>query len=603
MLEGTVVGGRYAVGRQLGEGGMGQVFEARHLTTGRRVALKLISPDLARNPAVVARLQLEAQTAASIESEYVAHVLDVGRDEELGQPFLVLEFLEGRDLEATLRETGPLAPAAVISIGIQICLALERAHEKGILHRDIKPANVFLSRRDRGEIRVKLLDFGIAKVLESGDAKPRPKLTGTGMLIGSPLYMSPEQARGRDTLTPASDVWSVGVVLYQALVGETPVEPTDALGDLVVKIITEPPRPVASRAPWVPAPLAAIVDRALTHDKTQRYAGGRELGDALRALSREGWALSESMLVPASRQPVATGGEPPRPTAPGPTVPGVPLVASQLPYTPPSKTVPQPEPVGGTTTAPFSMSQLDVAKPALPPAPAASPAKRSLVLPIALGVGALAIAGFAGSRLLTPPKSDASSLAVEETARAPSSSTSDNAPPPVPTAHSSDLGKSFGPTASSNPAPPSPLERLVGRYKTDTGNRFEAVLQDGKLEFRVIDPKQFARQGYAANEVRFALVTTAKADEFTVEDHVRPAIRQGTFDGGVSPASCLRVVTEVKGQALVAKRDGDNLDVDLVSIGVPQFVNRGSSLVVVECKGMDAVTTTRIRGKLRRETP
>jgi serine/threonine-protein kinase len=238
-----IIDGKYRVERQLGAGGMGAVYEAMHLGTGRRVALKVIvSSALANEPEVVTRFHREAKASGAIDSDHVVQVLDTGVDPLSNNPYMVMEYLAGEDLITLVRRVGPLAPDVVVRIGAQACLGLSRAHEAGIVHRDIKSANIFLARRDGGHVSLKLLDFGIAKVR----AEPVPGaetdhgLTSTGSTIGSPLYMSPEQARAQKKLDGRADRWSLGVVLYEALTGQTPNHDKDTLGDLLVAICVDP---------------------------------------------------------------------------------------------------------------------------------------------------------------------------------------------------------------------------------------------------------------------------------------------------------------------------------------------------------------------------
>ena len=212
---GQVVDGKYRVTRQLGQGGMGAVYEATHLGTNRRVALKVIvSAALANEPGVVARFEREARASGAIDSAHVVQVLDTGVDPGSKNPYMVMELLAGQDVSDLVHRHGPLPPDVVLRIGAQSCLGLQRAHDAGIVHRDIKSANLYLAQKDGGEIVVKVLDFGIAKVR----AEPVPNgqdrhLTSTGSMIGSPLYMSPEQARSAKHLDGRSDIWSLGVVL------------------------------------------------------------------------------------------------------------------------------------------------------------------------------------------------------------------------------------------------------------------------------------------------------------------------------------------------------------------------------------------------------
>jgi serine/threonine-protein kinase len=295
---GETLGGRYQVLRRLGGGGMGSVYEARHTGTGRRVAVKVISSELLEHPGVLRRFELEARAAGAIESQHIAQVLDVGVDEASRAPYLVMEYLLGEDLDQLHKRLGALAPELVARIAAQACVGLARAHEARIIHRDIKPANLFLSERDGGERLLKLLDFGIAKArLDDGSSGASENLTRTGSLLGTPLFMSPEQARGSKELDARSDIWSLGVVMYHALTGRAPHQDTDALGELIIRICTEEAPRLQTVAPHVPAPLAEIVHKALRIPAANRYASAEEMLAALQALLPGGFAIHASMLT------------------------------------------------------------------------------------------------------------------------------------------------------------------------------------------------------------------------------------------------------------------------------------------------------------------
>jgi serine/threonine protein kinase len=249
-----IIDDKYRIVRVLGEGGMGAVYEAVHLVTGRRVALKVIVSELlAREEGIVTRFQREARASGAIDSQYVVQVLDSGIDAATKNPYLVMEYLSGEDLGQLIHRLGVLPPDLALRITAQACLGLQRAHDAGIIHRDIKSANTYLARRDNGEIIVKLLDFGIAKVradpfAEGGDHK----LTRTGSMIGSPLYMSPEQARGSKALDARADIWSLGGgPSTRALAGTTPNHHCDTIGNLIVSLCSDDAEPLQNRAPWV----------------------------------------------------------------------------------------------------------------------------------------------------------------------------------------------------------------------------------------------------------------------------------------------------------------------------------------------------------------
>ncbi len=301
-LVGTTLDGRYEVTRVIGAGGMGAVYEAQHAGTGRRVAIKVISTgDLTKDAQLVGRFQREAKAAGAIDTQHICGVLDTGTDPESGLPFMVMEYMLGEDVQQLLRRAAPLSSELALRIVAQTCLGLQKAHDTGVVHRDIKPANLFLCKTDGGGILVKVLDFGIAKVKmetasEAGDAG----LTRTGTMLGSPLYMAPEQARGMKTIDHRADIWSLGVVLYEMLCGRTPFHHIDALGELIIAICSEPPRPVQDFAPWVTPEVAAIVHKALKSTPGERYQTASEMFEAAKALLPGGHAIDDSMLVSLS---------------------------------------------------------------------------------------------------------------------------------------------------------------------------------------------------------------------------------------------------------------------------------------------------------------
>ena len=298
-LSGTTLDGRYEIGRMIGGGGMGHVYEAQHVGTLRRVAIKVISTgELARDKHIVGRFQREAKAAGAIDTQHICQVLDTGTDPESGAPFMVMELMTGEDVQQLLQRVGPLAPELALRLVAQACLGLAKAHEVDVVHRDIKPANLFLARKDGGEVLVKLLDFGIAKVkMEQAQSAENAGLTRTGMMLGSPLYMSPEQARGAKGIDHRTDLWSLGVVLYQLLTGRTPWQHIDALGELIMAICSETPRGVQELAPWVEPEVAEIVHRAMQQKVDQRFQSAMAMHEAIRSLLPSGTSIEGSMLV------------------------------------------------------------------------------------------------------------------------------------------------------------------------------------------------------------------------------------------------------------------------------------------------------------------
>jgi serine/threonine-protein kinase len=277
--EGRVVAEKYRLQRLLGAGGMGAVYEAENTWTGRRVAIKLLLPELATREDVVPRFLQEARAASQLRHESIVDVLDMGRDGDDGALYIVQELLSGIDLRARLDRDGALSASACCAVVAPILRALEVAHAAGVIHRDIKPENIFLSTTSEQSTVPKLIDFGIAKIL---DAEPGVALhkTKTGTALGTPYYMSPEQARGDTAVDARADLWSMGAVLFEACVGHRPFE-ASTFTLLVVKILTEDPPRADQRNPAVSRALADVIAKALTRDRDQRFASAREMHDAL----------------------------------------------------------------------------------------------------------------------------------------------------------------------------------------------------------------------------------------------------------------------------------------------------------------------------------
>ncbi len=291
-----VIGGKYQIVRQLGRGGMGVVYEALHIGTGRRVALKeIIGSDLAKERKLVERFHREARATGSIDTRHIAMVLDTGNDPDTGNPFLVMELLAGEDVQQLIDRVGPLGEALALKIVAQACTGLGRAHAAGVIHRDIKPANLFLARRDE-ELVVTLLDFGVARVKQELTTESFT-LTSTGLMLGTPLYMSPEQVVGAKDLDHRTDLWALGVVLYELLAGTTPYTDHETLGALLVAICSKPAKPLRELVPAASAATEAITARALALDPTKRYQHADELlADLRAAIGPASLAIDHSML-------------------------------------------------------------------------------------------------------------------------------------------------------------------------------------------------------------------------------------------------------------------------------------------------------------------
>jgi serine/threonine protein kinase len=276
VAEGDVLAGKYKVERVLGVGGMGVVVAARHLQLDQLVALKFVLPSALEDRLVTERFLREAKAAAKLKSEHVAKVLDVGTL-ETNAPYIVMEYLEGTNLAEVIALQAPLAPDVACDYLIQACEALSEAHTLGIVHRDLKPQNLFLTKGIGGGALVKVLDFGISKIKETETAH---HLTQTTTVIGSPLYMAPEQMRSARNADPRSDIWSLGVVLYELLVRQLPFE-AETITDLAIKIVQEPFPLLENLRPEISPALAAVVYKCLEKDPANRFTDAGELASAL----------------------------------------------------------------------------------------------------------------------------------------------------------------------------------------------------------------------------------------------------------------------------------------------------------------------------------
>jgi len=269
-----VIAERFRLNRQLGRGGMGSVWHATHLALDIPCAVKFIEGDYVHLPEAQARFEREAKAAAQLRSPHVVQILDHGVFQ--GTPYIAMELLDGEDLGKRLARIGRLPPQELCTIITQVCRALTRAHAAGIVHRDLKPDNIFLVRDDDREI-AKVLDFGIAKAQSTAIEGSGTK---TGAMLGTPYYMSPEQAQGTKAVDHRSDLWSLGVIVYQAVTGRLPFE-SEALGDLLVKIIVAPVPVPSQVAPDLPAAFDRFWAKAAERDPMQRYQSAKELAEGL----------------------------------------------------------------------------------------------------------------------------------------------------------------------------------------------------------------------------------------------------------------------------------------------------------------------------------
>ena len=321
---GDVIGGRYELVRVLGAGGTGAVFEARHRVIGRRVAVKLLLPELAMHASVSKRFLQEAQSASEVRHKNIVEVLDFGDDHR--RLYMVMEYLEGESLGAFIKREAPMSPARILPLMDPVLSALGAAHARGIVHRDVKPQNVFLAVGPDGETLPKLIDFGIAKRLADADMG----LTGTGTVLGTPAYMAPEQAQGARDVTAAADQYAVGAILFHALSRSIP-HTADTYPAMLVAIVSQPPQELSALRPDLDPALCAVIMRCLARDPTHRWPDIEALRAALRpfhhldapAPSRAAGPVIEGVSsarpsVPTQHPAIVLSGGPPRPVAPLP---------------------------------------------------------------------------------------------------------------------------------------------------------------------------------------------------------------------------------------------------------------------------------------------
>jgi eukaryotic-like serine/threonine-protein kinase len=438
VTEGEILAGKYRVEKVLGVGGMGVVVAARHIDLDEKVAIKFLLPTMLTDGAAVARFQREAKAAVRIKSEHVARVFDVGRLPN-GAPYMVMEFLEGSDLAALLAQHGAMPLAQAVDFILQACVAVADAHALGIIHRDLKPANLFCIRRSDGQLSIKVLDFGISKLAEADGSGM--SFTQTNAMMGSPLYMSPEQFRSSKNVDARTDIWALGAILFELVTGQTPFT-AGSVPELAVRIATERAPSATQVNPQVPPALAAIIARCLEREQEQRPRNVANLAVALAPFALPTGRALVDRVVGISGQP-ASGA--------GPS-----LRSSQAPasFEPPYSGTGQPGAPGTTDNRTAPAVQWTSPGP---------PSLRRRVLPAIGLVGGLAVAGIAWWATQRPADTAAIESAATATTAPPAAGAEATTPPPAPSPTPSIKPPEVAPLAASasagvreelEPAPP-----------------------------------------------------------------------------------------------------------------------------------------------------
>lgn len=466
IFPGTIVADRFRLERELGQGGMGVVWLARHLGLDVPCAIKFIIAQAAQSPELRDRFEREARAAAHIKSSNVVQILDYGVWQDT--PYIAMEYLDGEDLGSRLARRGRLEARETATMIGQVARALGKAHAMGIIHRDIKPSNIFLVRDEEGEI-VKVVDFGIAKSHSLAISQGH---TRTGALIGTPSYMSPEQVQGNKTVDFHADLWALGVVAFQCLTGKLPFA-SDGFGDLVMNIIANP-LPVPSSIAPVPPGFDAWWARAAERDPAKRFQSAKELAETLYiALGISAGSAAElrdstppGLSTPVGQDVVRASTPPsPLPTpsdATLPITPSSPLptpAGAALPLTP-SSPLPTPAPVTPSSPIPTPVSLM------LPVTPMPRARKGAFIVAMAAAATVVLVIGIALIILLREPShttepagapdvsADQAPPAPSPVATAASGTIIDEAPPPSLPVASSPEPTEGAPAASAAAEPP-----------------------------------------------------------------------------------------------------------------------------------------------------
>ena len=570
LAAGTVIDGKYAIVRLLGQGGMGVVYLARDIHTGMDVVLKSVRSELAHRADVRARTLAEGRVLGQIDHPNVVHLKAVVVDDR--SLWLVMQYIDGESLDRTIerhaerKERMPLAEA--LRLFRQIASGIAAAHAEGIIHRDLKPANVLIRRKDQV---AKVTDFGIAKA----EHEATPGRIQTRGVIGSIWYMSPEQVTGRRDLDKRVDIYALGIVLFQMLTGRVPF---DAESDYeVMRLQAEAPLPrVGKEREDVPPSVDDLLQKLCAKNRDERL---QSCEDVLRALAPIEAELAGGG-APAAAPAITTAPVPGRTGAP-PSEPPPAHTAG-----PPSKDVTAP-PIASTRAG------ADGAAEASPPAPETG--KRRIGLWIAIGLvlaGAGSVATLVAAGVIPPPAkwtaAPARSGAPSASGTAPAGATATASAPAPPSA--------------SAPAAAPAFERLAGMWLGDGDRALEAVKVADSVEFRIKDPAQFAPADYEAGETRFVLRRLPGEEMvFAVEDRLRPKPPLDFPFAAVARATCQEVRSEASGAPLRATLEGGRLSVELMKLEPTSqnfLLEKGKT---VSCVGLGKLRASKVVSVLTRK--
>jgi serine/threonine-protein kinase len=500
---GDIIAGKYSLERIIGQGGMGAVFAARHVKLGHAVAIKVMLADR-QNEEAARRFMNEGRASANIQNDHVVRIFDI--DEEHGYAYMVLELLQGEDLAQVLEEQGRLAPHVAVGYVLQALEGVRQAHALGIVHRDLKPSNLFLARLQSGNVVVKVLDFGISKAGGSAlDLAPHQQ-TSTAAMLGSPLYMSPEQLRSSKNVDARADIWAMGVILYELLTGTVPFD-GDTLGALFAAIL-ESDAPRVSAKASVPPGLDAIVARCLQRRPEDRYASAADLERELTPFASAQAAASYPLMMTAAMPPPTPGAVPPGARGSmGTSGQGAPMAmsspAAATGYAPGAQSsahlsqqqvvAPGTVPLGAITPQPYQQTGNTWQRTGADARPAKG-SSAGLVAGMVIGAVVLAAAGLIGVKAFThrgaAAGSEVSASASASAASAPSANVAAGMGMPS-SADSGSSGAASAASASSAPssAPATPATAAAASAATAHGTTTPGTKHPSAPAVAKVDPK------------------------------------------------------------------------------------------------------------------